>query len=289
MSWMRPERSTRSRNAAPPLTRRAPSRPATRRRSPVWSPGSSDPNAARTASIGVTPGKACGNGSMPSARRRSSFSRRTASRSLDGSPPAPCSEPLIGGRLLLRDRLDLGDLELALGAPGDGDLDLLVAAVAEQGLADRGLVGQAVGRRVGLGRADDRVLDRLAGLLVLDVDHRADADFVVGHPRRVDHRGRPQLLLELGDLRLEHGLLVLGVVVLGVLHDVAELPSLLDPGGDLAALVVGEVLELALELLETGWSENDVLGHRLCWLKRPSRPTKTRRAGGMADRRGWYE
>ena len=67
----------------------------------------------------------------------------------------------------------------------------------------------------------------------------------------VDHRGAAQPLLELGDPLLEHRLLVLGVVVLGVLRDVAELARLLDPLGDLAALVGGQVLELLAELLET--------------------------------------
>ena len=57
-------------------------------------------------------------------------------------------------------------------------------------------------------------------------------------------------LLELGDPLLEQGLLVLGVVVLGVLHDVAELARLLDPLGDLAALDGGHVLELLAELLQ---------------------------------------
>ena len=78
---------------------------------------------------------------------------------------------------------------------------------------------------------------------------------------RVDHGRGAQLLLELGDLRLEHRLLVLGVVVLGVLGDVAELARLLDARGDLAALLRREVLELALELLETVRREDDVLGH----------------------------
>ena len=52
----------------------------------------------------------------------------------------------------------------------------------------------------------------------------------------VDHGRAAQPLLELGDPLLEQRLLVLGVVVLGVLRDVAELARLLDPLGDLAAL-----------------------------------------------------
>ena len=53
----------------------------------------------------------------------------------------------------------------------------------------------------------------------------------------VDHLGAAELVLKLGDALLEHRLLVLGVVVLGVLGDVAELARLLDAIGDLAALV----------------------------------------------------
>ena len=50
----------------------------------------------------------------------------------------------------------------------------------------------------------------------------------------VDHGGAAQPLFELGDPPLEQRLLVLGVVVLGVLGDVAELARLLDPLRDLA-------------------------------------------------------
>ena len=48
---------------------------------------------------------------------------------------------------------------------------------------------------------------------------------------------------------LEHRLLVLGVVVLGVLGDVAELARNADPLRDLAALFGLEVLDLLPELL----------------------------------------
>ena len=63
------------------------------------------------------------------------------------------------------------------------------------------------------------------------------------------------------DAALEHRLLVLGVVVLGVLGDVAELPRLLDAFGDLAALLGGQQLEFVLELLQAFRGEDDVLRH----------------------------
>ena len=95
--------------------------------------------------------------------------------------------------------------------------------------------------------------------LMLTVD--ADLDDVGREVGGVDDLRRAQALLELGDLLLEHHLLVLGVVVLGVLRDVAELARLLDALGDLAALGGLQVVELALELLEAFGSEDDVLGH----------------------------
>ena len=77
----------------------------------------------------------------------------------------------------------------------------------------------------------------------------------------VDHRRGAELLLEGGDPRLEHRLLVLGVVVLGVLGDVAELARFLDALGDLAALDGGEVLDLILQLVEPFGGEQDVSLH----------------------------
>jgi hypothetical protein len=56
-------------------------------------------------------------------------------------------------------------------------------------------------------------------------------------------------------------LLVLGVVVLGVLRDVAELACLLDPLGDLTAALGRQVLDLLLQILESLGGEDDVLGH----------------------------
>ena len=69
---------------------------------------------------------------------------------------------------------------------GSGDADLFAALAADQRLADRRLVGELVLRRVGLGRADDRELERACRLLVLDVDDRADADGVGGDVLGVD-------------------------------------------------------------------------------------------------------
>ena len=76
-----------------------------------------------------------------------------------------------------------------------------------------------------------------------------------------DDLGGAELLLQPRDPRLEHGLLVLGVVVLRVLHDVAELTRFLDALGDFPALVARKVLELVLELVQAFLGEDDVSGH----------------------------
>ena len=74
-----------------------------------------------------------------------------------------------------------------------------------------------------------------------------------------DHARRQQPLLELGDAVLEHRLLVLGVVVLRVLGDVAELACDADPFGDLAALLGLEILDLLTEFLVALRGEYDFL------------------------------
>src|SRR3954451_10618979 len=212
--------------------------------------------------IGTAPRKQWGNGSMPSARRRTSLARRGGRNSAppaSAPPVAGCSASATRGAGLGRD-VDLGDLELAGGAVGQADLDGVALLAAHERLADRRLVGELARLDVGLRRADDRVGRRLA-LLVLDVDRRADPDHVVGQLGGVDDLRRVQPLLELRDPRLEHRLLVLGVVVLGVLGDVAELARLLDALGDLATLRRLQLLELRLEPFEALGGQNHVLRH----------------------------
>ena len=57
---------------------------------------------------------------------------------------------------------------------------------------------------------------------------------------------------------IEHRLLVLGVVVLGVLGDVAELAGDADPLGDVPAAFAAQLIELVLERLVARGGENDV-------------------------------
>jgi len=80
--------------------------------------------------------------------------------------------------------------------------------------------------------------------------------------REASARSRPsQLLGHDRDPRLEHRLLVLGVVVLGVLGDVAELTGFLDPLRYLTALLGGEVVELRLELFQPSGVRMTSLGN----------------------------
>ena len=90
---------------------------------------------------------------------------------------------------------------------------------------------------------------------------RADLDGVGRDVLGVDDLRRAQALLELRDPLLEHHLLVLGVVVLGVLRDVAELAGLLDALGDLAPAGGLQLLQLFLEPLEPFGGEDDVSCH----------------------------
>ena len=73
---------------------------------------------------------------------------------------------------------------------------------------------------------------------------RADRDDARVDVVGVDHARTGESLLELRDLVLEHRLLVLRVVVLGVLGDVAELARGADPVGDLAPTVGAQCFEL---------------------------------------------
>ncbi len=103
--------------------RRSPRRP----RRPAW--------AARTSAIGATPGKACGNGSMPSARSALELGAGARRRSSARSGSRRRSRPVRSWRrAYLQPDVDLGDLELARRAAGHLDRDDLVALVAEQRL-----------------------------------------------------------------------------------------------------------------------------------------------------------
>src|ERR1700726_3570386 len=171
-SWILPLRSTRSRNAEPPDSRRAARRPATRWCSSVSSPAFRWSYAASTDAIGSTSWNVYGNALASSRRRRSAFSRRSAtSRSRpwrrESSPSSDDegpSVPLMAARLL-EPYVDLRDLELARGAARHLHGDRLVAFAPDQRAPYGRLVREQLFLRGRLGGPDDRVLYRFAGLL----------------------------------------------------------------------------------------------------------------------------
>ena len=120
--------------------------------------------------------------------------------------------------------------------------------LAKERLADRRLERDATFARFRLGRADDR--ERLIAVLVVDLHRRADLDDAFD-VLAFDDAGVPHQLLEQKDPAFDETLLVLGVVVLGVLVDVAEFLRLADALGDLGSALVPEHLELGLQAVQT--------------------------------------
>src|ERR1035437_2329 len=103
-------------------------------------------------------------------------------------------------------RLDVHDLELELAARRC-DLDGLALLAAHDRLADRRLVRELVLGGIGLGRADDVVLDRLVRPDVAEAHLRPDRDLArLDLLLRDDARVR-EALLEQRDARLQVGLL----------------------------------------------------------------------------------
>ena len=110
-----------------------------------------------------TPGKPCGNGSMPVARAGARAWRggRRAARSAGASGSPSRTAGALGRAHAARLQSPTSILvifSLRAGPRGTCDRDDLAALVPEQRLADRRLVGELALGRVGLGRADDRVL-----------------------------------------------------------------------------------------------------------------------------------
>src|SRR5450759_2161381 len=158
---------------------------------------------------------------------------------------------------LVPDRED-GVLEHPAGRQRDRDRLALLAA--DDSLADGRLVADLHVAGIGLRRADHLVDVYLAALSVLEFDLAAERDLVV-LLGRADDRGVRQDLVDLDDPALDPRLLVLGVVVLGVLRDVAELLGFLDALADFAALRRRQVEQLVLKLLLAFDGECDLLVH----------------------------
>ncbi len=94
-------------------------------------------------------------------------------------------------------------------------LDVLAHLLADQRAAERRIVGDAAVAGVGLGLADDLVALRLV-VVVEHGDGRAEHDLVARERGRIDDLRAGHPILDLGDLRLDLALPLLGGMVLGV-------------------------------------------------------------------------
>src|SRR5215218_9771188 len=172
-SWIRPERSTRSRKTSLPMSRRAMTRPATRRVSAASSPGSSGSASARTESISTRSGNRFGSELIAGRvylRRGTGFARSAGMAPREGSlytllGRAARSAARLHGVAESREtfserrlrRLNLEDLELQLRAARRRDRDRLALLLAEDRPPHGRLVRELVLGRIRLGRADDVV------------------------------------------------------------------------------------------------------------------------------------
>src|SRR5712691_1597983 len=120
--------------------------------------------------------------------------------------------------------------------------------LAKERFADRRLERDATLARFSLGGADDR--ERLVAVLVVDLHRRADFDDAF-HVLALDDAGVPHQLLEQKDAAFDETLLVLGVVVLGVLVDIAELLRLANSLSNFGPALVAKHLELRLQAVQT--------------------------------------
>src|SRR5262245_30453959 len=175
-------------------------------------------------------------------------------------------------------RFDVKDLVLQSLAARSLHLDGLALLPAHDRLADRRLVRELVLGRVRLRGADDVVLDGLLRGHVPQLHLRAHRDDVLLDVLLRDHASIGQLLLEDRDAMLEQRLVVLGVVVLRVFCNVAELARDADALRYLAALVVRQVFDLLLELLVALRSEDHFLhgcssSIKMRGAQAPSRPS----------------
>src|SRR5207249_629647 len=195
--------------------------------------------------------------------------------------PGPPARRPTPSRRPLGDRDDLvGDV-----ARGNLDRDVLALLLAEQRAPDRALVADPAFGRLGLGRADDG--ERLRAVGAADLDRRADLDVVVGVVL-VDERGVLDQRLDHLDAALDERLLVLGVLVLGILREVAVLLGVMDPLGDLWPPNGDHRLELQPELAEAFFADVGGLVVHSCLApgNKERTPAPRSSCGGLESRVG---
>src|SRR4051794_36329541 len=141
------------------------------------------------------------------------------------------------------------DDRVRAGAARRSHRNLVACGMTDDRLRHRRLDGELSVGEARLGCPYQAVGRLLAGLVVAQLHLRAEGGLASGGLFLDDNRAR-EPLAKLQDLRLEERLLVLGVVVLGVLLEVAEVARDLDPLRDVLAPRSLQLLELGLQLGE---------------------------------------
>ena len=159
------------------------------------------------------------------------------------------------GKLTFLDLVDRsGRIQLITAEKVDLDLGDIVGVTGKPGRSRRGEPSLTVTSLELLAKIRRPLPDTFHG--VTDVETRYRQRYL---DLLMSEQSRALALLEGRDAVLEQHLLVLRVVVFRVLRDVAELTRDADAVGNLAALVVRQVLDLLLQLLVAFWSEDYVL------------------------------
>src|SRR5215813_14237245 len=139
---------------------------------------------------------------------------------------------------------------VAARAPRRRHLGAVALGLADQCARNGGRDRNLAIAHVRLVLADDLVFDLVAGILILQRDRRAKLDFVAAELGGIDDLGAADLVLNLGHLGLVEPLRLLSSVVLGILGQIAVLPSVRNLLNDARTLLDLEAVQLGLELLE---------------------------------------
>src|SRR4029079_792635 len=127
--------------------------------------------------------------------------------------------PFVPSEVEGSDELDLLDFVIAVARPGR-DFTLLALLAADQRAPERRIVADPSLVGVGFGLPDELVAHLL--LVFVEQRHRRpENDLVARQGRRVDDHRPPELVLEVGDGRLDLALPLLGGVVFGILRQIA--------------------------------------------------------------------
>jgi len=130
-----------------------------------------------------------------------------------------------------------------------GHFDGIAGFTAEQDRAERRHIGDLAMRQVGLLRTDDGIEVRLVLAGFLEPQSRADRDRVFASSAGFYERRVLQELIELADAVFDFGLLFAGLVVFGILGQIAELLGIFEVFSDFLAALGLQEIELFGELV----------------------------------------